>query len=147
MLKIRLSRTGKRTQPSFRLVVAEQSNAVKGKYLELLGHYVPALNPKQLDYKKDRIEYWISKGAQPSDTVAGILKREGFKDMDKYLDPKDKKRRKKKGGDEPAEAPAAAPKEAAAEKPAEAPAAAPKEAAAEKPADAPAKEEAPAEAA
>jgi small subunit ribosomal protein S16 len=106
LLKIRLSRTGKKAQPSFRIVVAEHSNAVKRKYLEVLGHYVPSSNPKHVDFKKDRIEHWISKGAKPSDTMASLLKKHGFADMDKYIVKRTKTTRKKKGGDEaPQEAP------------------------------------------
>lgn len=86
---------------------------MKGKYLELLGHYVPAAQPKKLDYKKDRIEYWLSKGAQPSDSVAAILKREGFPKMDQFLEPRNKKRKKTKGGDEAAQETATADKAAA----------------------------------
>jgi len=112
LLKIRLSRTGKKSQPSFRLVLAEHTNAVKGKYKELLGHYVPSVDPKIFEFKKERIEYWISKGAQPSDTVASLLKRAGMPKMEKFIAPRNKKRKKKKGGDEPEEK-AEAPKEEA----------------------------------
>ncbi len=100
MLRIRLSRTGKKSQPSFRIVVAEHTNAVKGKYMELLGHYVPSVNPKIFEFKKERIEYWISKGAKPSDTVASLLKNAGMKGMEKFISERNKKRKKKKGGDE-----------------------------------------------
>jgi len=109
LLKIRLSRTGKTAQPSFRIVVAEQANAVKGKYLELVGHYVPAANPKKIDFKKDRIEYWLSKGAQHSDTVAAILKNKGVGGMDQYLEPRNKQRKSKKGGETTESAAPAAP--------------------------------------
>jgi small subunit ribosomal protein S16 len=95
LLKIRLTRTGKTNQESFRIVVAEHTNAVKGKYTELLGHYQPAKNPKLFDMKKERIEYWISKGAQPSGTVASLLKRHGFSNMDKYLVVRTTKTKKK----------------------------------------------------
>lgn len=125
MLKIRLTRTGKNAQPSFRIVVAEHSWPVKRKYLERLGQYVPAANPKVLTLDKERIEYWLSKGAQPSDTVAGLLKREGFKGMERFVGRRDLKRKKKKGGDESAEAPAAAPVKDPAEAATEAPAAGP----------------------
>ena len=76
-------------------MVAEHTNAVKGKFTELLGSYAPAAKPKQLVIKKDRVDYWISKGAKPSDTVAVILKQNGFADMDQYISPRDKKRTKK----------------------------------------------------
>lgn len=105
MLVIRLTRTGKTKQESFRIVVAEQSKAVKRQYVELLGHYLPTVNPKVLKFDKERILYWISKGAQPSETIASLLKAEGVPDMDKYIKfTTDRKNKKKKGGDEPAAA-------------------------------------------
>ena len=103
MLKIRLTRTGKTSQESFRIVVADQKKAVKRQYLELLGHYLPTTNPKVLKFDQERIMYWISKGAQPTETVASLLKAEGVKDMEKYINfTTDRKSKKKKGGDEPA---------------------------------------------
>ena len=71
MLKIRLSRIGKRGQAYFRVVVVEHTKKPKGEYLELLGTYNP--HEKVLKVKKDRIEYWISKGAQASPTVNNLL--------------------------------------------------------------------------
>ncbi len=93
-------------------MVAEHTNAVKGEYLELLGHYVPSMKPKQFDIKKDRVEYWLSKGAKPSDSMATLLKRNGFADMDKYIGPRDKKRTPKKADANAAAVPAAEPAEA-----------------------------------
>ena len=98
MLRIRLSRTGKRTQESFRIVVAEHTNAVKGKYTELLGYYIPASKDKQLKIEKERVNYWISKGAQPSDTVAVILKNNGFAGMDQFIAPRTKQLKSKSEG-------------------------------------------------
>lgn len=100
MLRIRLTRIGKKQQPAFRLVVAEHSFAVKGKYLELLGHYLPAKKPKTIELNKERIEYWLSKGAQPSETAAALLKNNGFSAMEPFLPKKNRKRTKKKGGGE-----------------------------------------------
>ena len=71
MLKIRLQRIGKRGQAYFRVVVVEHTKKPKGEYLELLGTYNP--HEKVLKVKKDRIEYWISKGAQASPTVNNLL--------------------------------------------------------------------------
>jgi small subunit ribosomal protein S16 len=97
VLIIRLSRTGKTNQEGFRIVIAPHTNAVKGKYIELLGHYTPGNNEKKFDIQKERVEYWISKGAKPSATVAGLLKSHGFSDMDKYIPArKDTQRAKKK---------------------------------------------------
>ena len=68
---IRLSRIGKRGQAYFRVVVVEHTKKPKGEYLELLGTYNP--HEKVLNVKKDRIDYWVSKGAQPSPTVNNLL--------------------------------------------------------------------------
>jgi len=99
VLKIRLSRTGKTRQESFRIVVAEHTNAVKGKYTELVGHYQPATTEKALEIKRDRIEYWMSKGAKPSSTLAALLKKKGFGNMEKYIEIRSTKT-KKKGAEE-----------------------------------------------
>jgi small subunit ribosomal protein S16 len=80
MLKIRLSRVGKKNNAQFRITVADVRRAPSGKFIEILGHYNP--HTKEKVFKKERIEYWISKGAQPSDTIhnflvdAGIIKGE-----------------------------------------------------------------------
>jgi small subunit ribosomal protein S16 len=71
MLIIRLTRRGRRNDPSFRLVVTENSNPIKGKFLEELGNYSPKQKTKAL--AKERILYWISKGAQLSKTVNNLL--------------------------------------------------------------------------
>lgn len=71
MLMIRLQRTGKRGQAYFRVVVLEHTTRTKGKYLELLGTYNP--HQKEFKVKKDRIEYWVSKGAQTSPTVNNLM--------------------------------------------------------------------------
>lgn len=110
MLRIRLSRTGKTRQESFRIVVAPHTNAVKGKYIELLGHYVPAEKPKKFDIRKDRVEYWISKGAKPSESIAMLLKNHGFTGMEKFIPVRAKQQRPKKkeaGKAAPAAKPAA----------------------------------------
>lgn len=74
MLKIRLFRTGKKNQPSYRIVITEARRKRDGKYVENLGFYNPLTDPYALEYKKDRVEYWISKGAQPTETVRKLLK-------------------------------------------------------------------------
>lgn len=76
MLTIRLSRTGKKKQPSYRLIVSEKTKDPWGRYLELLGNFNP--RSKELNLKKERIEYWISKGAQMSNTVHNLLLKEGM---------------------------------------------------------------------
>ena len=71
MLRIRLARTGKKNKAQFRLVVAEKARAANKKFVEILGHYNP--HSKEKVFKKERIQYWISKGAQPSPTVHNFL--------------------------------------------------------------------------
>lgn len=73
MLRIRLTRVGKKNSPSYRVVVADQRKAVKRSYIEILGHYNPSSNPKELVINKERALHWISKGAQASDTVNNLM--------------------------------------------------------------------------
>ena len=70
---IRLSRVGKIKQPTYRLIVSEKSKDTHGKYLEILGTYNPRTNPATIKFEAERIKYWMSKGAQPSDTVHNLL--------------------------------------------------------------------------
>ncbi len=72
MLKIRLQRTGRVNNPSFRVVVGEHTNSAQsGKFVEVLGSYDPKAGTMQV--KSDRVKYWISKGAQASGTVHNFL--------------------------------------------------------------------------
>lgn len=76
MLIIRLHREGKKNSATFRIVVTEKQNAAKGKFLEILGSYNPHLNSKI--FKKERINYWLSKGAKTSDTAHNLLVSAGI---------------------------------------------------------------------
>ena len=78
MLTIRLQRIGKRKNPTYRLIVSEKARDTQYNSLEILGNYNPIQIPKVLELKADRIKYWISKGAQTSNTVNNILVREGI---------------------------------------------------------------------
>jgi small subunit ribosomal protein S16 len=82
MVKIRLRRTGKTKQPSYRLVVADSRSPRDGKFIEIIGHYNPIRQPKVLEVKADRARYWLGVGAQPSDTVTSLLKRVNVLDAD-----------------------------------------------------------------
>jgi small subunit ribosomal protein S16 len=75
MVVIRLRRTGKTKQPSYRLVVADKRSPRDGKFIEIIGHYNPVRQPKELVVNSDRARYWLGVGAQPSDTVARLLKQ------------------------------------------------------------------------
>ncbi len=136
MLVIRLQRTGRENTPTYRIVLAEHTQPVKGKFLEILGHYLPAREPRVFEVNKERVEHWVSKGAQPSETMARLLKAHGVKNMDKFIKKYTKQVSKKNPPPAP-ETPAPAPKAEAAPA-AEAPAAEPvAEAAPEAPAAAP----------
>ena len=74
MLRIRLTRVGKKKQPSYRIVVIEKKNARNGRFVEIVGHYNPRQEPAVVEMKADRIQYWLGKGAQPSDTVRSFIR-------------------------------------------------------------------------
>lgn len=96
MLTLRLSRVGKRKQPIYRLIVSEKGRDPWGKALEILGNYNPRTNPATTTFKIDRVKYWISKGAQASDTVWNMLCDQKVVDGPKRLIVKISKRRKEK---------------------------------------------------
>ena len=73
MVKIRLKRTGKKNAPCYRVVIADSRSPRDGKVIEIVGLYDPRLSNETL--KMDRIDYWLSNGAQPTDTVADIIRR------------------------------------------------------------------------
>jgi small subunit ribosomal protein S16 len=73
MLTIRLSRVGKRKQPTYRFVVSEKSKDPWGKAVEIVGSYNPRAKPVSLVVKADRVQHWLSKGATASDTVWNLL--------------------------------------------------------------------------
>lgn len=74
MVMIRLARVGARKQPYYRIVVIEKDRARNGRSIEVVGTYNPRTEPKAVELKRDRIDYWVSVGAQPSDIVAKLLK-------------------------------------------------------------------------
>lgn len=78
MLMIRLQRIGKKKQPSYRLIVSDKTKDTQAGNLEILGHYNPITNPKVIEFKADRIKYWISVGAQLSNTVNNLLLKQGI---------------------------------------------------------------------
>ncbi|MCD4672842.1 MAG: 30S ribosomal protein S16 [Anaerolineaceae bacterium] len=78
MVRIRLRRTGSRHQPSYRVVAADKESPRDGKFLEILGHYNPRTEPSTIVLKEDRIYDWMSKGAQPSDSVVKIFNSVGL---------------------------------------------------------------------
>ncbi|MFA5022574.1 MAG: 30S ribosomal protein S16 [Patescibacteria group bacterium] len=107
MLKIRLARVGKKKKPTYRFIVSESAKDPFGVALEILGHYNPF--SKVCEVKKDRILYWVSKGAQVSPTVHNILI-----DQNVLSGQKVKASKGKKKGEPQAPVAAEAPKESAA---------------------------------
>ena len=72
---IRLSRTGARKQPQYRVVVIEKERARNGRPVEVVGTYNPRTSPASIELKRERIDYWVSKGAKLSDRVSKIVSR------------------------------------------------------------------------
>jgi small subunit ribosomal protein S16 len=75
LLRIRMARTGAKKQGSYRIVVIERENARDGRFVEILGHYNPRRHPPEVVFKRERVDYWLGRGAQPSETVKSILKK------------------------------------------------------------------------
>lgn len=74
MVRIRLRRMGAKKSPFYRIVVADQQSPRDGRFIEIIGTYNPLTTPAQIDVKRDRVEYWLGVGAQPSDSVVQVFK-------------------------------------------------------------------------
>jgi small subunit ribosomal protein S16 len=72
---MRLTRIGSKKRPHYRIVVIEKKRAQNGRFLEVLGQYSPVSDPEHIEVNGDRARYWLSKGAQPSETVRNILRK------------------------------------------------------------------------
>lgn len=99
MLKLRLKRVGRKHDPSFRIVVVENTKSPKGGYLESVGFYNAIL--KQLQIKKDRASYWLGVGAQPTDVVHNLLVREGVVNAPKIAVHKKAKKKQEQSDSQP----------------------------------------------
>src|SRR5436305_12238462 len=75
MVAIRLRRAGSKKRPFFRVVVTDSRAARDSSFVEILGHYNPRSKPAVVDVDKDRVSYWIKKGARPSDSVRTLIAR------------------------------------------------------------------------
>ena len=76
MLMIRLSRVGKKKQPSYRVVVIEKTRPRNGRFVEIVGTYNPLKKPAAVQLDAERVKYWLGCGAQPSDTVRSFLRNQ-----------------------------------------------------------------------
>lgn len=75
MVKLRLTRMGSHKRPFYRIVAADSRARRDGPFIEIIGTYNPLTEPSSICLKPDRVEYWLSKGAQPTETVKKLLKR------------------------------------------------------------------------
>ncbi|MBI5772963.1 MAG: 30S ribosomal protein S16 [Verrucomicrobia bacterium] len=74
-VKIRMKRVGTKNLPAFRIVVADGRSPRDGKFLEEIGTYLPLKKDNNFNINLERADYWVSQGAQPSDTVASLIRR------------------------------------------------------------------------
>ncbi len=80
MVRLRLRRVGSKFQPSYRIVAADSESPRDGRFLEILGHYNPRTEPSTIELDEARIYDWMSKGAQPSESVVQVFKSVGLMD-------------------------------------------------------------------
>jgi small subunit ribosomal protein S16 len=73
MVRIRLRRVGLKHQPSYRIIAADKEAPRDGRFLEILGFYNPRTDPATIEIKEDRLFDWMSKGAQPSESVVKLM--------------------------------------------------------------------------
>jgi len=76
LLMIRLARTGATKKPNYRVVVIDKERARDGRFVEIVGHYDPRKKPAVFVIDAERVEFWMKRGAQPSETVRSFLKRQ-----------------------------------------------------------------------
>jgi len=88
MVKIRLRRVGANKQPSYRVVVADESASRDGAFISIIGHYDPRTNPETISIKEEEALKWLRQGAQPTATAARLLSKIGI--MEKFKTGKEK---------------------------------------------------------
>jgi small subunit ribosomal protein S16 len=76
--RIRLARVGSKKNPVYRVVVADSRSPRDGKFIEIVGRYNPQTDPSTIDFDEAKVKVWISKGAQPSESVQKLLKAKGL---------------------------------------------------------------------
>lgn len=82
MVRIRLRKTGQRHQPSYRIIVADIESPRDGRFLEIIGNYIPTTEPFTFEVQEDRVYEWMKNGAKPSDSVMKLFKITGV--LDRY---------------------------------------------------------------
>lgn len=98
MVKIRLRRMGAKKQPTYRFVVADARSPRDGRFIEILGHYNPRVEPREIVVNEEKAKAWLAKGAQPSDTVRRLFAEKGI--MDRGPIPESKRKPKSQEGAE-----------------------------------------------
>jgi len=81
MLSIRMRRVGSKKKPFFRVVLTEARTKIESDFVENLGTYNPRSKPAQVNVNKERIQYWLSKGAKPSDSVRTLITKHLTRDL------------------------------------------------------------------
>ena len=76
-VKIRLRRVGRKKAPVYRIVIADSKSPRDGKFIEIVGQYQPRTGDQAINLKGDRVNHWLDKGAQPTDTVRSLLRKAG----------------------------------------------------------------------
>jgi small subunit ribosomal protein S16 len=76
-VRMRLARVGSKKNPIYRVVVADARSPRDGRFIEIVGRYNPQTDPSTIQFDEDKVQDWLSKGAQPSDAVARLLKAAG----------------------------------------------------------------------
>ena len=77
-VRIRLRRVGSRKNPVWRIVVADRRSPRDGRTIETIGHYNAQVDPSLIEIDEERARHWLDHGAQPTDTVAGLLRTKGI---------------------------------------------------------------------
>ncbi len=78
-MKLRLTRMGSKKRPFYRIVAMDSATRRDGRALDYVGHYNPMTNPAEIDVDAEKVAMWIERGAQPTDTVAALLRQAGVK--------------------------------------------------------------------
>ena len=81
MLSIRMTRMGSKKKPYFRLVVSKGRSALQSRFVENLGTYNPRMKPAKVEINRERVQYWLKKGAKPSDSVRTLLAKHVTRDL------------------------------------------------------------------
>jgi small subunit ribosomal protein S16 len=93
---IRMMRTGAKKRPAYRMVVADSRRQRDGRFLEILGHYNPLTQPHEFKVNKEKVEHWLSRGAQPSTQAASLLRSIGITPRSKTAAPRAEGKTKEK---------------------------------------------------